>query len=182
MSVNSAIIRKYILYLKYQAVEIIFLKGRNSFYFMNGFSRFNRINSEVGNGYHSIDGGIIMKKTGICILTAAAVWVGAAVSVLAAGLGNGRNYADRDGDGICDNLGTAGRYIDGESGAASCYTDGESGTASCYIDDNYAGNVGEDGMPGTGGNYVDEDGDGVCDNYAGQSGGRGNGFGRGRRR
>lgn len=150
---------------------MIFFKGKNSFYFMNGFSRFNRINSEVGNGYHSIDGGIIMKKTGICILTAAAVWVGAAVSVLAAGLGNGRNYADRDGDGIGDNLGTAGRYIDGESG-----------TASCYIDDNYAGNVGEDGMPGTGGNYVDEDGDGVCDNYAGQSGGRGNGFGRGRRR
>ena len=165
-----------------------------------------------------------MKKTGICILTAAAVWAGAAVSVLAAGLGNGRNYADRDGGSIFDNFRAVCRYADGDNICDNCGLMYGNGCGVNYVDedgdgvcDNYAGNGGmfgngngqgvnymdEDGDGvcdnyagngcgmfgngnGPGVNYVDEDGDGVCDNYAGngcgRSGGRGNGFGRGRRR
>lgn len=179
---------------------------------MNGFSPFNRIIGEVGNGYHFNGGGTIMKKTGICILTAAAVWAGVAVSVLAAGLGNGRNYADRDGGSIFDNFRAVCRYADGDNicdnyagnvdhgmnvtGNGGDYVD-EDGDGVCdnyetvcrYIDgdgDNICDNCGLMYGNGCGVNYVDEDGDGVCDNYAGngcgRSGGRGNGFGRGRRR
>ena len=135
-----------------------------------------------------------MKKTGICILTAAAVWAGAAVSVLAAGLGNGRNYADRDGGSIFDNFRAVCRYADGDNICDNCGLMYGNGCGVNYVDedgdgvcDNYAGNGGMFGNGnGQGVNYVDEDGDGVCDNYAGngcgRSGGRGNGFGRGRRR
>ena len=161
---------------------------------MNGFSPINRIIGEVGNGYHFNGGGTIMKKTGICILTAAAVWAGAAVSVLAAGLGNGRNYADRDGGSIFDNFRAVCRYADGDNICDNCGLMYGNGCGVNYVDedgdgvcDNYAGNGGMFGNGnGQGVNYVDEDGDGVCDNYAGngcgRSGGRGNGFGRGRRR
>ncbi len=67
--------------------------------------------------------------------------------------GSGRNFADADGDGICDNVGNM-RIYAGVNVNGVC--------------------------DGCGRNFVDENGDGVCDNYVfGQ--GQGGGCGRGAR-
>lgn len=100
-----------------------------------------------------------------------------AATVFAAGPGHRRNFADTDGDGICDNAVSSCVYAD---------ADGDGICDAC-------GSYHWCGMAGTGSgrNFVDANGDGVCDNYGtvqgkgcgrGCQGRRGNGFrgGRGR--
>lgn len=97
-----------------------------------------------------------MKKAFLGILAAVLVLSMCAMTAFAAGPGNGRCFADADGDGICDN------YVPGQ-----CRGTGRGCGA----------------QGGRGGNFVDADGDGVCDYYvSGQGQGGGCGFrgGRGR--
>ena len=96
------------------------------------------------------------------------LWIGAAAlalcvgagSVLAAGLGQtggqGKNYVDANGDGVCD------RYDGGSTpaGSGANYVDAD-GDGVC---DRYDGGC---TPAGSGANYVDADGDGVCDRYDG---------------
>ena len=96
------------------------------------------------------------------------LWIGAAAlalcvgagSVLAAGLGQtggqGKNYVDANGDGVCD------RYDGGctPAGAGANYVDAD-GDGVC---DRYDGGC---TPAGSGANYVDANGDGVCDRYDG---------------
>ncbi len=108
-----------------------------------------------------------MKKRSLCVALAAALTIGSAVPAAAAPYGCGRNgrcgqnYADANGDGICDN------YAD---------ADGDG------VNDNCPGY----GNGRWGQNYADADGDGICDNFVDADGdgdndncqGYGNGQGR----
>jgi len=78
------------------------------------------------------------------------------------GSGQGRNFVDEDGNGICDFAGEFCRYVDENYDGICDY---------CGIEQN-----------GYGCHFVDADGDGICDNYRGQGLGLGRGFrgGRGR--
>lgn len=105
-----------------------------------------------------------MKKRSILVvLLAAALTIGNAVPAAAApcGRGNGRcgqNYVDADGDGICDNF----VDVDGDGINDNCpgYGNGQGrGNGQGYGNGQGCGN----GRCGQ--NYVDADGDGVCDNF-----------------
>ena len=113
-----------------------------------------------------------MKRTFGIVLSAVTVLSIGATSVFAAGSRNGRSYNDADGDGACDNRGTA-----------TCVSNENCPTAS-FVDENIDG-VCDNRGSGTGqnagqgnGNFVDEDNDGVCDNRGtgrGQNASQGNG-------
>ena len=107
-----------------------------------------------------------MKKIFAGMVTMVLILSVSATTAFAAGRGCGRYFADEDGDGVCDNAGSACSFAD------------EDGDGVCDV----CGSAHRDGTAGAGGgNYVDADGDGVCDNYAAgqcQGGGCGRGFGR----
>lgn len=73
----------------------------------------------------------------------------------------GQNFADADGDGICDNTVSSLRYIDANG-------DGVCDNLGTYQRSGANGNSGNsansNGGSGSGRNYTDADGDGVCDN------------------
>ena len=73
----------------------------------------------------------------------------------------GQNFADADGDGICDNTVSSLRYIDANG-------DGVCDNLGTYQRSGANGNSGNsansNGGSRSGRNYVDADGDGVCDN------------------
>ena len=156
---------------------------------MNGFPSVSRIIIEMTINY--LFGGKIMKKIFAGIVTMVLVLSVTATTAFAAGRGCGRYFVDEDGDGICDNAGSACGFVDeggdgvcDNAGSACSFAD-EDGDGVCDI----CGTYHRDGAAGAGGgNYVDADGDGACDNYAaGQGrgcrrgcGGRGNGFRGGR--
>ena len=73
------------------------------------------------------------------------------------------NYVDADGNGICDNLGTAGANYGSGRGQDANYVDADN--------DGICDNLGTAGANygsgrGQGANYVDADNDGICDNYS----------------
>ena len=72
------------------------------------------------------------------------------------GPGQGRNFVDEDGNGICDFSGEFCRYVDEDHDGICDYC----GTA----------------QNGYGRCFVDADDDGICDNYRGQGLGLGRGF------
>ena len=74
-------------------------------------------------------------------------------------------YVDADGDGVCDNCGTACRYVDAD-GDGVC---DNRGTACRYVD---ADGDGVCDNRGAACRYVDADGDGVCDNAGACGSGR----------
>lgn len=77
-----------------------------------------------------------MKSIGIGLLLAALLVVAIGGAAFAAG-GRSRNFADTDGDGVCDNLGTG-------ICTSACASTGTGCGRNC--------------------NFVDSDGDGICDN------------------
>lgn len=89
----------------------------------------------------------------------------------------GQNFADADGDGICDNCGAYQKSGANGNGGNSANNNASSGNGQGK---NFANsNAGSR----SGRNYTDADGDGVCDYYNGCHGtGRGNGFQHGRNR
>lgn len=110
-----------------------------------------------------------MKRALLGVL-ATVVVLSAGVTTFAAGPRGGRNFVDKNGDGICDNANSVCIYVD-EDGDGIC--------DNCGIQ-HWCGMTGT----GCGKNFVDADGDGICDNYvSGQGGGCGRGFrgGRGRK-
>ena len=108
-----------------------------------------------------------IKKAVVGILAVSMVVSVGAVSAFAAG--TGRNFADADGNGVCDNYSVE-QTVSRAAGAL------QKGSGQNFVDadndgicDNYA--VGQATGQETasslnrGQNYVDEDNDGVCDNY-----------------
>lgn len=89
------------------------------------------------------------------IITMALIFSVFSMTVIAAGPGNGRNYVDADGDGICDNYSSNSKGCQRRLGCGKGYMDAD-GDGIC---DNYGSNG-----KGCGKGYVDADGDGVCDN------------------
>ena len=74
--------------------------------------------------------------------------------------GQGIGYVDANGDGICDNHGSAcGNYVDA-NGDGIC--DNHGSACGNYVDTNGDGICDNHGSAC--GNYVDANGDGVCDN------------------
>ncbi len=96
-----------------------------------------------------------MKKIITLGLTAALVLSVGATTTFAATPTKGVNYADTDGNGICDNIGTYSNFID-EDGDVIC--------------DNTGLNIGM-GRGENGGRFVDNDGDGANDNIGSGNGG-----------
>lgn len=78
-----------------------------------------------------------MKKF-VTILTMALILSVFSTTVIAAAPGNGKNYVDADGDGVCDNYGSNRNGCGKRSGYGK--------------------------RSGCGKGYIDADGDGVCDN------------------
>ena len=101
-----------------------------------------------------------MKKTLIGVLAAAVILSVGAASADAAGPGAGRNFTDRDGDGVCDLAGGICRFVD-EDQDGRCDSCGLCREDCCF---------------------TDADGDGICGQRMGLGRGRGGGFrgGRGR--
>ncbi|HDJ37792.1 MAG TPA: hypothetical protein ENF24_01195 [Methanosarcinales archaeon] len=92
--------------------------------------------------------------TGILIVALVALSIGVAAAQYGQGGGaDGARYADVDGDGICDNIGTCPGFVDAD-GDGVCDNLGDCGRGR-----------GGCGCGGSGVNFVDEDGDGVCDNF-----------------
>ena len=122
-----------------------------------------------------------IKKAVVGILAVSMVVSVGAVSAFAAG--TGRNFADADGNGVCDNYSVE-QTVSRAAGAL------QKGSGQNFVDadndgicDNYA--VGQATGQETasslnrGQNYVDEDNDGVCDNYdPSRTTGRGRGVSR----
>ena len=106
-----------------------------------------------------------MKKIA-ATLTIALILSVFSTAVTAAGPGNGRNYVDADGNGVCDNAGSNGNGCGRRSGCGKGYVDADGNGICDNADSN--GN-------GCGKGYADTDGDGVCDN----AGSNGNGCGKG---
>ena len=84
----------------------------------------------------------------------------------------GANYADADGNGVCDNIGTYQNFID-EDGDGICDNTGfgigrcKNGGRCVYANgDGINDNIGS----GNGGYFADEDGDGTCDNASTRQG------------
>ena len=101
-----------------------------------------------------------MKKI-VTILTMVLVFSVCSTTVLAARPMHGRNFADADGDGVCDNYGSNGNGCGKHSGCGKEYVDAD-GDGVC---DNYGSNGnGCKKRSGCNKEYVDADGDGVCDN------------------
>ena len=97
-----------------------------------------------------------MRKTFVGVITAVMVLSIGATSAFAVGSGTGRNYADADGDGVCDRVCS---YVDTDNDGVCDNRDACSASA-------IAGT-------GHGRHFVDADGDGVCDHHAaGHGGGR----------
>lgn len=94
------------------------------------------------------------------------------------------NFADLDGDGICDNCGIPCQCSALCTGNGGNYVDAD-GDGIC---DHHAAGLGlgcghgHGNAPhgGCGRSYVDADGDGICDNYSTAQGRRGGHGGRGR--
>ena len=86
------------------------------------------------------------------------------------GTGSGTNYADKDQDGVCDNLGE-GIQLRKQDGSGNADGSGQN-----FVDadqDGVCDNLGEgtplrkqdgSGTSGSGQNFVDADQDGICDN------------------
>lgn len=100
----------------------------------------------------------------------------------------GKNYVDSDGDGVCDNY--DGTNCNGTGGAGKNQgNNGAGGNGACVggtvcPNKNVTADTGTGQTATTGKNYVDSNGDGVCDNYdgancngTGQGQGSGNGAG-----
>ena len=104
------------------------------------------------------------KAAAAALLTAILALSIGTFSAFAAGPGGDRNFADADGDGICDYAGTVCPYTD------------ENGDGICDL-------CGLGQKSGAGRNFMDTDGDGVCDNRtAGLCPGQGRKFQGGRNR
>ena len=95
-----------------------------------------------------------MKKIA-ATLTIALILSVFSTAVTAAGPGNGRNYVDADGNGVCDNAGSNGNGCGRRNGCGKGYADTDG--------DGVCDNAGSNGN-GCGKGYADADGNGVCDN------------------
>ena len=91
--------------------------------------------------------------TGILIVALVALSVGVASAQYGQGGGaGGDRYADANGDGICDNIGTCPGFVDAD-GDGVCDNLGDCGRGR-----------GGCGCGGSGMEFVDGDDDGICDN------------------
>ena len=84
---------------------------------MNGLAALSRIEGEVGNdeNKNNTDNGrsFIMKKTFVSLAALTLALSVCASGAMAAGMGRGANFADADGDGVCDNYAAGARPQDG---------------------------------------------------------------------
>ncbi|WP_308753772.1 hypothetical protein [uncultured Anaerotruncus sp.] len=131
---------------------------------LNGLASLNRIRHEVENGYQKMEA-FNMKKTLTGLLAMVLLLSITTTAAFAAGRGQGRNYVDADGDGICDRADGICNFVDADGDGVCDYrTDGTGTTYSQKF-------------------FIDADNDGVCDNYASKTpprDGTGRGWGQGR--
>lgn len=116
------------------------------------------------------------------LVTVLALSIGT-TSAFAAGpdAGQGRNFVDEDGNGICDFAVDSCRYVD-ENNDGVCDYYGTGGYGCKFADEDGDGVCDFYGVrhDGYGRNFVDADDDGVCDNNRGYGLGMGRGFRGGR--